>query len=488
MAILTNGDPDEVAELARELEHFRSIVMILTGVARLADQVPFRIIAVAGRGDFKEIFSQFNAVGVFSPSLLGHYAVIDLSARSISASGRPVKGAAVYLKHEYVHFILRGGSSVVYPYWYEEGFAEYLSTLEYEDGSVRVGFPVVMRQVSLTRDLGLAGVENLLRSTRHNRTINTELLYAQGWQLVHYLHMNPETAPKIVDYLKRYGETGDSVAAFKETFGLDLSSLHRDLSKTAERGRYNYATVSLKQPLPIPQVTVRPLSSVAARLEIAEVLTHFRSDDKDFEDVAEIYRDIQASEPGNPDIAIGLAELALRQGDPRGAAAAMASLPDDVSGNQVLVQRAKVTFALAMAEASGRAHADAQAVEQARQQLFEAIKDDPTQADALFAYGLTYLGSDEPARDGMIALREAWRLLPSHPSVGVHYALLQLQAGEFDAAADLASHLAALSDSEEMLKLTARIVELAGQRNAEGARVFGEQVLQRHLSADEGEG
>ena len=45
-------------------------------------------------------------------------------------------GAAL---HEYVHFVLRNGAATRYPGWYDEGLAEFLSTVSMQGEQVAIG-------------------------------------------------------------------------------------------------------------------------------------------------------------------------------------------------------------------------------------------------------------------------------------------------------------------------------------------------------------
>jgi hypothetical protein len=480
--IFTNGNVDEVKTLARELEFFRGVVIAMAGSQNMNSSIPFRIFAVSNRGDFKQFFSQFMVVGVFTPSVRGHYAIIDLSAKTVDRKGKPVRGADVYLKHEYVHYILRGGSRVRYPYWYEEGFAEYLSTLEYENGDVRVGYPVVSRHMSLNQEFGMAGVERLLTSTRLDRTISTDTLYAQGWLLVHHLHSQPGLAPRIMEYLTRYNQTGDSLTAFNEVFQMDLGALNRELAKTARRGNYTYSSFRLKESLPEPAVTTRALTQDETRLHLAEVLAHFRGRNKDFKEVTGFYRDVLARDPANRDALAGLATLALETADVRGAAALLASIPHDALDVPVLIARGRLAYASAMEAAATRADAAPDGIGTARDYFLDALRQNPKAAEAFFYYGLTYLGSTEAPREGLMAFREAALLVPSDSSIGAYHALMQLQAGEFEAARVLAERMESEGGDKQLAEFCRRIAAAARDQSAAAGRALADEHLKELLS------
>jgi tetratricopeptide (TPR) repeat protein len=482
--ILTNGDLDEVRQLAVDMEHFRRVVMLLTNVKNVDTGVPLRIFALRHRGDFRRFFAQMSVVGALSTSLRGYYAIIDLSSKNPDARGRRVRAGDGILKHEYVHFVLRGASRVRYPYWYEEGFAEYLSTLKVEGDEVQVGFPVVGRHAALQNPFGLSRIENLLTSTRSERTVDTQTLYAQGWLLVHHLLADPALAAKMVDYLTLYNQTGESLGAFRTVFQLDLDDLQRTLTRRAENGRYGYTKLKLTKPLDVPEVTARPMARTEARLMLAAALRHFDGSDEEAEEVRGLYERVLRDEPGNERALAGLADLALDDGDLATATALLARAAQGSTDEAVLIARGDLALAQAALGAADAAGVPADLLWRARDRYMDVLQRNPRSAEAFFSYGLTYLGSVEEPREGLVAFREARLLVPA--DTGLFQALMLLQAGEFDEAARLAAELRLHTERNDLAALGAEIAAHAAARDASAGRALAFRTLKRHLAGELG--
>ncbi|MEN3973491.1 hypothetical protein [Emcibacter sp. SYSU 3D8] len=475
--IYANGDVEEAKDLAREMENFRRIVLMATGLRDVEGGVPFTMFAARNRNDFKQFFSQFWVVGVFTGSMRGYYAIIDMSSRRPNERGKFVRAADLIVKHEYVHFILSTTTRVRYPYWYEEGFAEYLSTARYEDGEVSIGFPVVDRHLSLSDGFGLSSMDKLLTSTRVDQKVNTDNLYAQSWLLVHHLMNTPELRPKVVDYLKRYDETGDSLGAFKAVFGDDLDTLQKRLSRKSERGRYEYTRFKPTLPMPEAALAVLPVPQTQMRLALAQALQHFPGGDKRRDQVRGHYERVLADEPANAAALAGMADLALIQRNPELAATYLGRIPDSVEDEAVLIARGDLALMRAV-----RANLSQPLLEEARDRYISALRLNNRSAEAFFSYGLTFLGASGDPKEGLAGFREAAALAPGDSQAAFFHALMQLQAGGFDEAARLGRQVALGNREPEFVAFGNQVIALANAGDAEAGRVFARDILLRHMS------
>lgn len=475
--IYTNGSVDEVRDMAREMENFRQIVLMVTGVKDVEGGVPFTLFAVRNRNDFNQFFSQMWVVGVFTGSLRGYYAIIDMSTRRPNVKGKLVRAADLIVKHEYVHFVLATTTRIQYPFWYDEGLAEYLSTARYDDGEVVMGFPVADRHIALTDGFGLSGMAQLLSSTRADRKVNIDNFYAQSWLLVHHLMATPGLSARLVDYLKRYDETGDSLGAFRDVFKLDVGELQRELDHEVKRGRYEYVRFKPSMAMTEPSLSVSPVSATQIRLALAQALRHFPGGDKRREQVKGYYDRVIADDPANVAALTGLADLALSRRDPALAASLLAKVPDMVQDKAVLIARGD----LALMQA-GQSNLREDLLERARDCYMAALKLDNRSAEAFFSYGLTYLGSPGDPKEGLAGFREAAALAPGDAEAALFHGLMQLQAGNFDRAARLGRQAALGNREPEFVAYGHKVMELVAARDAEGGRAFAREILIRHMS------
>src|SRR6476620_6022953 len=118
-------------ELAVELEHFRTVVMMISkrdAADAFEERIPTKVYvlpkAVPDLG-----VDGIRVGGYMHPGMRANYAVI-MEAGDY---------ANVALKHEYVHFLTHNHGAQLYPPWFNEGIAEVLSTLTVRNGIIEYG-------------------------------------------------------------------------------------------------------------------------------------------------------------------------------------------------------------------------------------------------------------------------------------------------------------------------------------------------------------
>lgn len=485
--IYTNGDVQKVKALARDLELFRASVMLFIGARNLTSDMPFHVIALRSQSDIRRFVPErpgrgLQTKGQFASTVRGNYALVDTSGQEFTVKGGRVSVAERAIKHEYVHYILRGNSRIRYPYWYEEGFAEYLSTLEYENGEVRLGFPIANWHFSLNASGGKAEVENLLRATRTNNAVGLRALYGEGWLLVHHLHDVPELAQKIVPYLSEYDRTGDSLGAFNKIFQLDLEELTKELAKKSSRGKYGYRRLPLKTPLAEPRVTETRVALADAQLLVADALRTFRRDETGIADATEIYEGVLKSAPGNPRAVAALADIDMQQSRVMAAEARLAAVPATVDAVPILIARGDLLMEKAFSGAETPSELSPDLLEQARAHYIAALQKDNRSAEGFYSYGLAFLAAPGDPKEGVIALGEASRLVPSNDQIMLIHAIMLLVAGEFDKAAELATTVEQLMESPNGRAIVETIKALAEDGEAQAAKEMAFVFLKEMLA------
>src|SRR5262249_55361430 len=119
--------------------------------------------------------------GIFRPG-------VDRSFILLDASGDPWHT----IFHEYAHQLLHANTSAAVQTWFEEGFAEYFSTLQAADKTTEVG-EVPLAELQFLRQKGqLMRLADLVRVNQESAIYNQSgvaqaVFYAQSWLLVHYL-------------------------------------------------------------------------------------------------------------------------------------------------------------------------------------------------------------------------------------------------------------------------------------------------------------
>ena len=99
-----------------------------------------------------------QSAGFFSLGQRRNYAVINGKNRDLDA--------ADVLFHEYVHYVLRNENALAYPAWYDEGLAEFLSTVRVREDRVEMGLHAAIDEAQRAIDELAVGRKILTRRSR----------------------------------------------------------------------------------------------------------------------------------------------------------------------------------------------------------------------------------------------------------------------------------------------------------------------------------
>jgi tetratricopeptide (TPR) repeat protein len=244
--------------LARELENLRWGVERVTNAGRFEERIPTQVYVLPHR--VGQLGLTHDTVGYLVPAMRANHAVLA-----------PVERANLpeLIRHEYVHFLIRNRDGLAYPTWYDEGFAQLLSTLELKDGVLSYGKATEYGFDWLGAEAWF-GFEGILerRSTQELSGPAKGMFYAQSWLLVHYLTLGRkghDTAAELTRFLALSESGVPRAEAFEQAFGVTVVSLERLLQKHMRRLPYVQLRLS---PLPTLTSKVAPLpaDAVAARL------------------------------------------------------------------------------------------------------------------------------------------------------------------------------------------------------------------------------
>jgi tetratricopeptide (TPR) repeat protein len=219
--------------------------------------------------------------------------------------------------HEYVHLALHHSSAHL-PRWYEEGMAEYYSTLETanskQDGErLRIGrvIPAHVETLLLTtrwlNAVQLAAVDR--NAVPESDRSKVGLFYAQSWALVHMLNSAPgyrKGVPVFADLLAT-GTAPDD--AFLKAFERPLDYALDDLRQYVATRRFGVAEVAIEPLEKLERTPARPIAPLEVKLARAELLLLLGRTTE----VEKLFVDISRSQPATPEVETSLAFLALRQ-------------------------------------------------------------------------------------------------------------------------------------------------------------------------------
>ena len=260
---LTIDESEEKArDFGRQLELYDSALRTLYGVDDEVDEHvrPLQIIELRAT-----MFSDVCRCG----DVLGYY--LQRSDRSaligvyLPDMDRKAKvggwSSQIVLFHEYAHHFSFHAFPLAYPFWFQEGFAEFNATAHSDDGnSVEIGFPANYRAEEARSDE--ISPRELFAPERFAPGWKRPIIYGRGWLLTHYLMLEPKRKDQLSAYLDRINGGTDSLQAAQESFG-DLKALDRELNAYAKKGMH---TIKVTPPKKVIRLSARRLTAAEAMM------------------------------------------------------------------------------------------------------------------------------------------------------------------------------------------------------------------------------
>ncbi len=448
-SVVTDAGEKRGRELALQYEQMRAVFGTLIQRPAVNIPVPVQIIAVRDNKGMRQILPWFkgkptDAVGLFLGGEARNFILLDLSS----------EGRGTTVVYGFAHLLLQANYPPTQP-WFDEGFAEYFSTIRVSNKQVRLGAPPqtlldVLRENKLLPVTELFGVDaGILREDSSDRRL---IFSAHSWLLVHYLIER-----------KKLSETGEYFnlvqnqnlpipEAFRRAFGMGPDELDRQL-EAYRRGQVRQVTFEAPPGLDAGGYQAAPLDQADTRTVIAEL--HLNSPDykdqalKEFEDVLATKPDHAGAHRG-----LGYAYLRKSQFEKAGQHFQRAAelSPNDAS---VLYNSALLR------NLSGKRDADA--AWEMKDLLTKAIGINPEFADAHSLLAAVFMMTQD-VESAIASLKTAIRLSPRNPAYQLNLGQYYIAAQRWDEAETVLRRLE--HDGQPQLAALARdsLNKIAGYR------------------------
>jgi Flp pilus assembly protein TadD len=434
-------------EIVRELEDFRQLIQIFTNAKELHPRVPTLLMVFPG--PLRDIDLVDPVAGYFHAGLRANYAV----ARRIP--GEPI---SYFMQHEYTHFIVHNQSRLIYPAWFDEGFAEVLATVKVREGKFEFGQAEEGRMYRLAAGPTLAGSRlvdevNTFKLSREDG----QSFYAQAWGLVHYLTWGrPGTnfGQQMSAYLvSREGGT-PPVPAFEEAFGEDVDKINARV-KSYFSGKAKYYKGGLAHPFDATQIVLRPMKPD----EVAAEIGHLCMETGHIDKVREYSEAALAINPNSARALVDMADVHKHNKDFEGARPlyekAIALEPQSDWHHLDFGE-----YWLDLAEMSSEPAKREELLQQARHEFVLANSLNDKNPETLAIYGNSFVMEGRNPAKGVDTLELAHDLLPSHSRISFMLARAYVAVGRKDEARPLLNAMRAWSHqggAEAAEKLLAEI-------------------------------
>ncbi len=281
--ITSNAKVEKIEAIAIQLEEFRYFVSTFFGVQQIDGLPPVRFLVLKDRDSYELLGLNDRIAGIFLASAKGFVSIANGDDFSISQH-KATFGRATIM-HEMVHYFNHNQvSDIRYPFWYEEGVAEYLSTMTHADGKIVFGNmdALANRFRALLRRTGKCcqsvNVEGLFKYKKGQKGKREKSLYARSFIVVHYLNTSPAMRAKLRYYLAlvNAGEKVDQ--AFNRAFEMSFDDLTEQVDDyLASRKVYARVFKVGKGGLEFPEFRIkkRALSAIEGVYEALDITMHF---------------------------------------------------------------------------------------------------------------------------------------------------------------------------------------------------------------------
>ncbi|MCZ6642889.1 MAG: hypothetical protein O7F71_15030 [Gammaproteobacteria bacterium] len=257
--LVTDVAATDIQDIVRRMALFRLSVSEYIGDEAPETKLPLKIFIFKSRQDFRVTVK----AGVFAGFM---HATMNVN-HLVFGPQRGSRYLGENALHEYTHYLVRDRVDVSYPLWYEEGLANFLSTLAFTDNQVLIGaYPSKARvQKTLSNtSLRLAQVVDTrhVADWRHDRL---STFYDWSWALVHYLNFGPDASERQQQLAVYLSDTNRS---FEQAFGTKPRRLERALKRHL-RGSLPNRLEPLSAPANSSIVESRCLSDSERNFELA---------------------------------------------------------------------------------------------------------------------------------------------------------------------------------------------------------------------------
>jgi len=436
-SVITDAGEKRGRDVALHFEQMRSVFGKLMTKANVNLAVPLQIVAFRNSKELRQMSPIFNGkptemAGLFQGGDDRTFIMLDMS----------VDNPWSVVFHEYAHQLMNGNLSERIDPWFEEGFAEYFSSIEVDNKEARVG-KIPEDTYRILQQNGMMRIVDLFRVQQYSKTYNESgdhrsTFYAESGLLVHYLY-DKQLMLKVADYFDaRLNQKQPVEQAFQKAFGMQPEEFDKLLRDYLQSGRFRYYPMPTPAGIVAAQFTVSPVSLADAEAVLADIDAHSR-DHRD-RALAE-FKEVLRIDPDNAAALRGMGYAFLQQQDFeqagqyfKRAAERDTKDPRVHYYNALLMSRAGGAF--------GNANFDT-----VKKELETAIALDPKMADAYSLLAHAQASTGEPEK-GLATMKEAVELSPRNETYQINLANIYLANLKPDEAIALLQNLSNSANPE----------------------------------------
>ena len=471
-----NADEREILHLATRLEQFRDIFSRLLARDYFDANVPTTVVVFKSDADYRPFKPLYQGAPA---DVAGHFqSGTDVDYLSFPVDLRRKGNPYFLVLHEYVHLLVKNNFRSV-PLWFNEGLAEYYSTLQTTDSGhkLTLGKSVSSRLYTLRASGALVPLQTLLdidhNSPYYNERDKRSIFYAESWALVHYL-LNGNDGRRRAQLSRYLDLVSEGVAvseAFVKAFGTDFAGMENELKMYLRLARLPEESVAFEQAFDIRvEAESRRITEAEALGYLGDMLLRTNRMDE-----AESY--LQKSVALDPNLSMARTSLGIIRTRQNRLPEAIEHLRRAIASDPQN-HLAYYYYASALSHESMDAYLwvtdyEPRKAEQMRAALRRAIELAPRYVDAYHLLAFVNLVREEHLDESTELLKHALTLAPRRYEFALLLAQIHLRREQFDEARQVletlslspAAHVRA--QAQTLLKSMSLRQELAARRKAE---------------------
>ncbi len=411
--VITDAGESRGREVAGEFEEMRTVFGAFMNRPNLELPAPLQIVAFRNTKEMRRFVPLWSGKPI---DMMGYYhQSSDCSVILLDLSAKHYWQTAF---HEYAHELLNANSSAQTQPWFDEGFAEYFSTIRAQGTNAEVG-AVHAKDFKVVRYKRLMTTADLLQVRQDSATYNQDgtarnVFYGQSWLMVHYL-FDTHSLPQAFDYFARIAQGTTTVQdAFRLSFGMSTEQFDGVLRQYARHRTMSRFAVTVAPPESASLHLTRQLSATEAAAELADVHLH----SPDYTDLAvQEFNEVLKREPDNAVALRGLGYAYLQDRD-FAKASELLHKAETLSPRDARVQY--YTALLISDEAQGAGRPDVAKIGFMQNSLRKAIALEPGYAAAYRLLAITYewQGNEQKSVE---AMKRAVKLNPRNRTYRVEW-------------------------------------------------------------------
>ena len=282
--VIGNAGEGEIRTMAVQLERFRDIFTRQFKGAALNSPVPTTVI----------VFKSDSSFGPYKPLFRGKRADVagffhsgfDVNYITLSAERRSQYNPLEMIFHESVHLLVDNRVRTS-PQWFNEGLAEYFSTLDFlpdksGEGRVVVFGKPILRHILMLRQNKLLPLATLFAVDRsspyYNEREKSGMFYAESWALVHFLTHGQagQRQPQLARFLELLASGTPQAESFQQAFGSDYATLEKELKEYVRQDKYRANLIPYVEPKDSDnELKSVPLTEAQALAYLGDLLLHY---------------------------------------------------------------------------------------------------------------------------------------------------------------------------------------------------------------------